>query len=140
MRAVERGEIGAALGALLTALLVSAAPVGEARAEDASITLRARPNACVVLHRGQSCERRIEFTWHTPLPRRYCLHGERADAPLLCWRGDELGRHVHAFDSTRTERFVIRGEVESRTLATVRVKVEWVYRSNRRGSSAWRLF
>ena len=108
---------------------------------DEVIRFGARPDTCVALHKGQICYRRIRLDWSTlDADARYCLLRDGSDTPLTCWRGNTRHGYTHDYASASEERYLlVRGDDRQR-IADVTVHTAWVYRTNRRNASGWRLF
>lgn len=100
----------------------------------------AQPERCIALNRGQVCYQKLRFKWQTAAGARYCLHRDTVSAPLVCWDGGERSGYELEFASDRNVVYGIRREGEPDNLAQVAVEVAWVYQSNRKGFSRWRLF
>ena len=108
---------------------------------DDKVVLEARPATCVALHKGQACFRSIRLAW-SPLEQdeQYCLMLDDNETPLICWTGNTLTEHTHKYTAISEEHyFLVRGP-QREPIADSLVQTAWVYRSNRRGASGWRLF
>lgn len=132
-------KISACLVPTLLTLLMLCAP-HSARAAEQVATFTVQPERCIALNRGQVCYQNLTFKWQTAAGARYCLHQEDASAPLVCWTGSEKDSHTLEFASDRNIIYRIRREGQAETLAEIEVEVAWVYRSNRKSFSGWRLF
>jgi hypothetical protein len=111
-----------------------------ARAAEQVAAFTVQPERCIALNRNQVCYQRLTFRWQTAPGARYCLHQEDLAAPLVCWTGAEQSSHAAEFASNRNVSYRIRREGEQEILAAVTVEVAWVYQSNRKSFSRWRMF
>lgn len=97
------------------------------------------PSSCVALHRGQACFQRIRFGWKSSQALRLCLFQEDRGALLHC-SIKPIVRYVHEYSSRSSESFTLRVGESGPVLSRVTVHTSWVYRTDRRSSSGWRLF
>lgn len=118
-------------------LLVSC---GATAAEQPVAAFTAQPQRCIALNRGQMCYQRLTFMWRTAPGARYCLHQDELGDALACWTGEEQTSLALEFSSDRNVIYRIRREGQAEVLAEVMVEVAWVYQSNRKSFSRWRLF
>jgi len=126
---------------VLNAVAVYAAlTLSASYAEDVKGTLTVKPSRCIALQQGQNCFATLNFRWTTPESGDYCLFDERELEPLVCWAGAELTTFKQSFESDKSVTYEIRFKDDNQLVATARVKVSWVYRSNNSSTSRWRLF
>lgn len=111
-----------------------------ARAAEQVAAFTVQPRRCIALNRGQVCYQKLAFEWQTAADSRYCLHQDEVLMPLVCWNGAERSSYDIEFASDRNIIYRIRREGQADDLAQVEVEVAWVYQSNRKSFSRWRLF
>jgi len=110
------------------------------KADQGSTKFSVRPARCIALHQGQTCYATLKFQWKTPRGSEYCLFDTRLDNPLLCWKGRGSSEHRLEFASDKNVSYEIRDVQSQQTLSDALVKISWVYKSNRKATSRWRLF
>ncbi len=109
-------------------------------ADDSNIVFSVKPDRCIALHQGQVCYQKLKFHWQLPTSGEFCLFQLPQEKPLLCWKAVEQKSFVHEFKSDSSIMYQIRVKNQASSLAAVKVKVAWVYRSSRKSTSGWRLF
>jgi len=114
--------------------------LGISRAASQSTGLTVKPDRCIGLQQGQTCYTTLKFKWTTPVTGEFCLYDERGTDPLVCWVGDSETSFVQTFESNTNVTYEIRSKSSDEPLASVLVKVSWVYKSNLPSTSRWRLF
>lgn len=100
----------------------------------------ARPDRCIALNQGQVCYQTVTFIWQTLEGANYCLYRQMLPEPLVCWSGNRMSTYTLEFVSDSNVVYAIRNEGEATILSEVEVEVAWVYTSNRKSFSRWRLF
>lgn len=126
------------LRAIITVLTISLSVYLSADGMPSQLSVK--PDRCIALHQGQVCYQTITLKWQTPTYGEYCLFDQRQAKPLLCWVGDQKNMHVQEFTSSQSVSYHIRTKASNKKVSEVRIKVAWVYQSNRKSSSSWRLF
>ena len=124
-------------GLLLFSFLFFAA---NAKSESTAPELTAKPARCIALRQGQTCYQKITFRLRTPEQGEYCLHRESLDTALICWRGSELQKYSYDFSGSESEHFSIVDTEKNLSLTKLPIRVAWVYKSEKRKASGWRLF
>lgn len=99
-----------------------------------------KPNRCIALHQGQTCFMSVRFEWQTPETGDYCLFDDFNSSPLICWSGNGLASFRHEFESSKNVVYEIREKQNQQLILQTLVKISWVYKSNNRSKSRWRLF
>ncbi len=127
-------KVFAPLSALVL-LLICSSSYGEEQA-----ILSVKPERCIALHKGQTCYQTVKFNWQLPNNDEYCLFETSKPEPLVCWIGTEEVIYTTPFVSTVSLEYQLRHKLSEKVLANTRITVAWVYKSNRKGNSAWRLF
>lgn len=124
---------------LCCCLIVQARPVVS---DLTTSSLKARPETCVALHKGQRCYARIRLSWSDLPESRFCLYAVARDEQerLACWSGMQRDHLVHEYAAAASVDYRLVDEVDDFTLGNVTVRTGWVYRSSRRSASGWRLF
>lgn len=107
---------------------------------DSDIKFSVKPNKCISLHKGQTCFQKVLFTWTLPEKTEYCLYSLSTDQALICWQGGSTHSFAFDFQSIDSETFQIRASESAEILAETTIKRAWVYRSERKSPSNWRLF
>jgi len=127
---------------LLSTLLAAATLLisGGAMAAEQVAAFTVQPDRCIALNRGQVCYQKLTFRWQTTAGARYCLYEDMVAAPIVCWTGTEKSSHEVEFASDHNIIYRIRLEDQQAILAEVEVELAWVYQSNRKSFSRWRLF
>jgi len=113
---------------------------GHVSAQSSSSQLSVKPDRCIALHQGQICYANLVFQWHTPETGEYCLFDDRVSDPLTCWTGDEKVKYKHEFAADKNVVYDIRARSDQQSLSQTLVKISWVYKSNKKSNSRWRLF
>jgi len=109
-------------------------------AENQNISLSVKPNRCIALHQGQTCYATLKFKWTTPNDNEYCLFSDLHESSIVCWIGSTLLRYEYDFKSDKNVMFDIRVKQNQQPLAQALVKISWIYKSNTKSTSRWRLF
>ncbi|MBX2881627.1 MAG: DUF3019 domain-containing protein [Granulosicoccus sp.] len=104
-----------------------------------TVTLKAKPQACVALHKGQRCFIQITLSWNVPNDQEYCLFKDKQGAPFHC---TDTGNSqlIVDYSSATSVLYTLRASGQDEELASTTVTTSWVYRTGRRSSSSWRLF
>ena len=105
------------------------------------------PSRCVALHQGQVCYQTVKLHWKTPLVGNYCVYQSpkdqspsTQDQPLNCWRNAAEGVFIFEFaGDSSTSIGLINGDDNTLVLEAI-FEVAWVYKSNSRRKSHWRIF
>jgi len=109
-------------------------------ADSLTTQLSVKPDRCIALYQGQVCYQTVTFHWQTPEYGEYCLFIQNQANPLLCWMGDQRNTYAQEFKSKQSVVYEIRTKGSKEILFETKVKVAWVYKSNRKSNSGWRLF
>jgi len=123
---------------LILAISVSMPFALYGNAEEPSLTIN--PSRCIALHEGQICYVNLKIEWKSLPLDEYCLFDERYDEPLVCWQGNELASYVYDFNAKANVNFIIRNKGEGEEQVKALVRISWVYKSNNKNTSRWRLF
>jgi len=99
-----------------------------------------KPDRCIGLHQGQTCYANLAFRWQTPVTGEYCLFDDRMPEPLICWAGNERSAYNYEFAADKNVVYDIRTRLDQQSISQALVKISWVYKSNTKSSSRWRLF
>lgn len=119
-------------------MLLIMSPFSATQAESGD-ELMVKPQKCVALHRGQTCYQDVSLQWRQPTEGNYCLYQQEQSEPLQCWENQNQGELNYEQVSDKNVRYLLRRKGDSASLATVEVKVAWVYKT-RRNRNGWRLF
>lgn len=98
------------------------------------------PEQCVALRKGQTCYLEVTFDWQQPITGNYCLVNTTRNKVLKCWKETTKGQYSFDFQGVKTNNFSLRNKTSGEDLAHTQVVVAWVYKSNTRSKSRWRLF
>lgn len=109
-------------------------------AADHTLYLKVEPNRCIALRKGQTCYQTLTFHWKVPDTGEYCLFQQPNPIPLVCWRDKSVGSFKDSFQLDRSALFQIRSSGEKGIVLETKVKVAWVYKTDRKNYSGWRLF
>jgi hypothetical protein len=121
-----------ALLAMFTTISAHSAPT--------KAVLNVTPEQCVALRKGQTCYLEVTFDWQYAKAGNYCLVNTTRNKVLKCWSKSTKGQYSFDFQSTKSNDFVLRQQDSAKVLAHTQVVVAWVYKSNTRSKSRWRLF
>ena len=123
---------------LLSPLLCVAddAPTHQAETQ-ASVLLT--PVRCVALHQGQMCYQKVQVSWSSAQVGNYCLYVDDQPEPLHCWQAQAQGNYAYEFASAQSQVLQLKNE-QQQLLAQATMEVAWVYKSNTRRKTHWRLF
>ncbi|MGB0496600.1 MAG: DUF3019 domain-containing protein [Kangiellaceae bacterium] len=97
------------------------------------------PSKCVALRKGRECFATIKITWQVSLEDNYCLRRAVDKLQINCWIGTNKGAFSYIFRSNIDERIELIRTKDSHVIAVSKVKVSWVYNSNKR-RKRWRIF
>jgi len=126
-------------GWIIVALLLVIS-ANNARAEESAVTLSVTPDRCIALQQGQTCYATLNFRWETPNVGEFCLFSQAQSDPIVCWVGSSPLPYRHEFASDENVNYEIRLKKAKEVLARTLVKISWVYKSNTKSTSRWRLF
>ncbi len=102
--------------------------------------LNVTPEQCVALRKGQTCYLEVTFDWQYATAGNYCLVNTTRNKVLKCWNRATKGQYSFDFQSVKSNNFELRQQSSGNILARTQVVVAWVYKSNTRSKSRWRLF
>ena len=102
--------------------------------------LQPKPNRCVALHQGQVCYQNIVLSWYVGQPGDFCLYQQQAEQPLHCWQAVSSGEYLYAFASESPVQLQLVNTQNKTVVAETLVEVAWVYKTNTRRKTHWRLF
>ncbi|MDO8342351.1 MAG: DUF3019 domain-containing protein [Cellvibrio sp.] len=97
------------------------------------------PVRCVALHQGQVCYQRIQISWSSAQAGDYCIYVDTQAQPLQCWQAQIQGSFSYEFASAQSQQFQLQN-AQQQLLAETTMEVAWVYKSNTRRKTHWRLF
>ncbi|HSC69238.1 MAG TPA: DUF3019 domain-containing protein, partial [Cellvibrio sp.] len=120
-------------------LLMSAAALAETPAAPVA-QLQPKPNRCVALHQGQVCYQDVMLSWSAVQPGEFCLYQKQADQPLHCWQAAASGQYRYSFASDGPVQLQLVNSETKTVVAETQVDVAWVYKTNTRRKTHWRLF
>lgn len=109
-------------------------------ADNSSNTMTVKPNRCIALQQGHTCYATLSFQWAAPVSGEYCLYDEHKSDPIICWVGSALMDYKHEFASDKNVIYDVRLKINQQSLSQTLVKISWVYKSNTKSTSRWRLF
>lgn len=102
--------------------------------------LEVTPKRCIALHKGQTCYLEVTFKWRHSTISDYCLVNTTTNKTIKCWQQQGEGQFNFDFQSKLSNDFVLRKQNSAIDLASARIPVAWVYKSNKRPKSTWRIF
>lgn len=102
--------------------------------------LEVTPKRCIALHKGQKCYLEVTFKWRQSTISDYCLVNTTTNKTIKCWQQQGEGQLNFDFQSKLSNDFVLRKPNSTIDLARTRIPVAWVYKSNKRPKSTWRIF
>ncbi len=105
-----------------------------------SAQLRLKPNRCVALHQGQVCYQKIQLFWSVPQAGDYCLYQQHTETPLYCWQNVAASEYQYEFSSNTSTQLQLVNIQTKTVVATAALEVAWVYKSNTRRKTHWRIF
>lgn len=88
-----------------------------------------------------ACRDELEITWASPQARDVCLHSDRRDEPLHCWRRALTGRYSLLIDTASDIHFYLKAWHSQDLLAAMDFEVvqdQKTYRRKRR--NPWSFF
>jgi hypothetical protein len=103
-------------------------------------SLNLSPSRCIALHQGQACSQVIDVRWQLPSAQAVCLWETTQNTRLICWESATQGHFRWTFKADAPRQLQLRSHDDSRVLVDAWVDVAWVYKSNTRRQSQWRLF
>jgi len=106
----------------------------------AAALLQLKPNRCVALHQGQVCYQTVQLFWSAPQAGVYCLYQQHSEQPLHCWQDVNAGEYRYEFASDASVQLHLVNEQTKNIVAQAGLQVAWVYKSNTRRETHWRLF
>ncbi|MCZ2723463.1 DUF3019 domain-containing protein [Marinomonas sp. 15G1-11] len=102
--------------------------------------LKVEPNRCIALRQGQTCYQTLVFKWSVPAEKEYCFFQVPDSRPLTCWYGRGVLSYKGNFELDRSTVYQIRIKDKDVSVLETKVKVAWVYKTDRKNYSEWRLF
>lgn len=105
-----------------------------------AVLLQLKPNRCVALHQGQVCYQDIQLLWSAPQAGHYCLHQQNVAQPLHCWQNVNAGEFRYEFASDASVQLQLVNVQTKTVIAQAGLEVAWVYKTNTRRQTHWRLF
>lgn len=114
----------------------------ECLADSLSLTnsVNLTPARCVALHQGQRCYQKIIITWQASQQNDYCLVIKEAAKQLYCWQQTMNANYRYDFSSDITEIIQLINTQNQQVIAEAKIELAWVYKSNSRRKTHWRLF
>lgn len=97
------------------------------------------PVRCVALHQGQVCYQNVQISWSSAQAGNYCVYIDNQQQPLRCWQGQAQGSYAYEFASAQSQLLQLKN-TQLQVVAQVTMEVAWVYKSNTRRKTHWRLF
>lgn len=97
------------------------------------------PVRCVALHQGQTCYQRVQISWSSAQAGDYCIYVDTQAQPLQCWQAQIQGSYSYEFASIQSQQVQLKN-AQQQLLAEATMEVAWVYKSNTRRKTHWRLF
>lgn len=116
------------------------AGVPEAPAVAEAVLLQLKPSRCVALHQGQMCYQTIQLLWSAPQAGNYCLYQQDVEQPLHCWQNVNAGEYRYEFSSDTSVQLQLVNSQTKTVVAQTGLEVAWVYKTNTRRQTHWRLF
>lgn len=104
-----------------------------------SASLILTPGRCVALHQGQVCYQRVQISWSSSLTENYCVYQQDLAAPLQCWQQQWEATLDVEFAADDSRLFQLKDR-DQQVLAEATLEVAWVYKTNTRRKTHWRLF
>lgn len=122
-------------------LLIVAMPAMQSQAANDSpaSTLLLTPARCVALHQGQICYQQVQVSWSSSDADDYCLYQQHEVQPLQCWKAQTQGVYEFEFASDGSRVLQLKN-ASQHVVAESTLEVAWVYKSNTRRKTHWRLF
>jgi hypothetical protein len=105
----------------------------------AQASMSITPLRCVALHQGQVCYQEATLMWSSASAGDYCVYVNADDQPLQCWRAQTQGSLTYEFASAESQIFQLKN-AQQQVVAEASIEVAWVYKSNTRRKTHWRLF
>lgn len=124
----------------LALLVLSVVKAHASETDSPTATLNLKPARCVALHQGQVCYQSLKIYWSAHKTGDYCLHHKDTQTALGCWESAASGEMVYEFSSDRSTALHLVHKVDGQIIAEAIIEVAWVYDSNRRRKSHWRVF
>lgn len=104
-----------------------------------SASLLLTPARCVALHQGQVCYQHVQISWSSSAVGNYCVYQQERAAPLQCWQQQSEATLEFEYASDRSSVFQLK-HAEEQVVAESTLEVAWVYKTNTRRKTHWRLF
>lgn len=102
--------------------------------------LQLKPTRCVALHQGQVCYQTVQLFWSANQQGNYCLYTQYEDTPVYCWQDAAAGQYQYEFASDGAVELQLHNMQTKTPVATATIDVAWVYKTNTRRKTHWRLF
>lgn len=112
---------------------------GQSVSSSTQTSMLLTPVRCVALHQGQVCYQNVQLSWSSVQAGNYCVYIDNQAEPLQCWQGQTQGSYRYEFASAESQVLQLKNAQQD-VLAQARVEVAWVYKSNTRRKTHWRLF
>lgn len=102
--------------------------------------LQLKPTRCVALHQGQVCYQTIQLSWSANQQGNYCLYNQYDDTPVYCWQDAAAGQYQYEFASDSSVELQLLNMQTKTPVAIATIDIAWVYKTNTRRKTHWRLF
>jgi hypothetical protein len=111
-------------------------------ADDILLTnnLTITPTRCVALHQGQNCYQKITILWQASEVNDYCLVIKETNKQLHCWQKTLQAKYRYEFSGDTAEIIQLINQNNQLVIAETKIELAWVYKSNTRRKTHWRLF
>lgn len=124
--------------AIMPGMLAASASAGGKFTESQNLLLQ--PETCIALNKGDQCYQEINVVWYSTQVGNYCLHTGNSSLPTYCWKAADHGSFKLEFKSDTDVEYRLINRDTNQVIRTRKVSVAWVYRSNQKKRSSWRLF
>lgn len=131
---------GRQLLSVLSLIFVAVTSYGDNEPNSKAPQLKAKPNKCIALNKGQECYQTVKFRIEASKPIEYCLVEVVDGQALHCWQTDVSLVFAYEFVASETQTYYLREENSKKIVAETQVSVAWVYKSTKKPVSGWRLF
>lgn len=104
-----------------------------------TVSLSIQPEQCVSMREGLDCYAKVKLNWQSSINANYCLYSDQSQQALQCWQGKQTGDFYSEVVSNKDVRFFITKQQEAIELASIVMRVTWVYK-RKRSPVSWRVF
>ena len=103
-----------------------------AEVQERPVTLRVKPQLCIISKREQACETSFLVQWESWLVGHFCLEDDSSATQLRCWEQESFGRFDEERVVNQSFSYLLKAPGHDPPLAEARVELMTIDSSDRR--------